>query len=402
MTLRLSTAQMQYDALSMMRARQTEISKYQQQIASGVKLTRGADDPTGIADVQHLDHALASLAQFDRNSTLLGDRLRQQEAALADAGDLLQRARELAVQAGNGALSDSDRRAIVVELRGLRESMLQIANRDDGRGRQLFAGTQDGVKPFTSGTGAVSYLGNDGQNLVDVAPDTALADTDAGSRVFMNIPTGDGISRARAAAGNTGSGVLDSAQITNSTAWGGATLQLRFPSAGTYEVVDGSGNPLSPPVAGSFTPGQPINAQGVQFVVSGNPAAGDSFTVERAPNQDIFATLQALADALDLPGNTSADVAKRANALRAGQEDLASAQHHLLDIRAETGIRMNNLDSADAMRSASNVAMTQMLSGLRDTDLADAISKLQYNMTALDAAQRMMARLQSSSLFDKL
>lgn len=402
MTLRLSTAQMQYDALSMMRARQTEISKYQQQIASGVKLTRGADDPTGIADVQHLDHALASLGQFDRNSTLLGDRLRQQEAALADAGDLLQRARELAVQAGNGALSDSDRHAIVVELRGLRESMLQIANRDDGRGRQLFAGTQDGVKPFTSGAGAVSYLGNDGQNLVDVAPDTALADTDAGSRVFMNIPTGDGISRARAAAGNTGSGVLDSAQVTSSTTWNGATLQLRFPSAGTYEVVDGSGNPLSPPVAGSFTPGQPIDAQGVQFVVSGNPAAGDSFTVERSPNQDIFATLQTLADALDLPGNTSADVAKRANALRAGQEDLASAQQHLLDIRAETGIRMNNLDSADAMRSASNVAMTQMLSGLRDTDLADAISKLQYNMTALDAAQRMMARLQSSSLFDKL
>ncbi|MFN7182939.1 MAG: flagellar hook-associated protein FlgL, partial [Thermomonas haemolytica] len=197
MTMRLSTAQMQYDALSMIRARQGEISKYQQQIASGVKLTRGADDPTGIADVQHLDHALASLAQFDRNSTLLGDRLRQQEGALADAGDLLQRARELAVQAGNGALSDSDRHAIVVELRGLRESMLQIANRDDGRGRQLFAGTQDGVKPFTSGAGAVSYLGNDGQNLVDVAPDTALADTDAGSRVFMNIPTGDGISRAR-------------------------------------------------------------------------------------------------------------------------------------------------------------------------------------------------------------
>lgn len=402
MTMRISTAQMHYNALASMRVRQNEINKYQAQISSGVKLTRGADNPTGIADAQQLDHALASLDQFSRNSTSLSDRLRQQESATSDAGDVLQRARELAIQAGNGSLSDKDRHAIVVEMRGLRESMLQIANRDDGRGRQLFAGTQDGIKPFTSASGTVTYAGNDGQNLVDVAPDTALADTDAGSRVFMNITTGDGISRTRAAASNTGTGQLDTAQITNPSTWNGATLQLRFTTASSYEVVDGSGNPLSPPVNGAWSPGQVVNAQGAQFVVSGAPAAGDSFKLERSPNQDIFSTLQQLADALDAPSITPADVAKRNNALRAGQEDLASAQQHLLDIRSETGIRSANLDSADAMRSASNVSMTEMLSGLRDTDLADAISKLQYNMTALDAAQSMMARLQSSSLFDKL
>lgn len=402
MTLRISTAQMHYNALATMRERQNEIGKLQQQIASGVKLTRGADNPTGIADAQQIQHVLASLDQFGSNSTLLGDRLRQQESALADAGDQLQRARDLAIQATNGTLNDKDRHAIAVELRGLRASMLQVANRDDGRGRQLFAGTQDGVKPFSDASGSVSYLGNDGQNTVDVAPDVALADTDAGSRVFMDVTTGDGISRARAAAGNTGSGVLDSTQILNSSTWNGATLQLRFTSSSNYDVVDGSGNPLSPPVSGTWTSGQAITAQGVQFVVTGNPAAGDSFKLERAPNQDVFATLKQLADVLDTPGSTPADVALRSNGLRAGLEDITSAQQHLLDVRSETGIRSANLDSADAMRGANTVAMTDILSGLRDTDLADAISRLQYNMTALDAAQQMMARLQSSSLFDKL
>lgn len=402
MSLRLSTAQMHFQSLENLHTRQAEISKYQQQIASGVKLTRGADDPTGIADAKRLEHVLASLDQFDRNSTLLSDRLRQQETALADAGDALQRAQELAIQANNGTLSDSDRHTIALELRGLRERMLQIANRDDGRGRQLFAGTQDGVQPFVTGASGVSYLGNDGQNLVDVAPDTALADTDPGSRVFMQIPTGDGISRGRAAASNTGSGILQTAQITNPTLWNGATLELRFLSASSYEVVDGSGNPLSPPVTGTYTPGQAINAQGAQFVVTGAPAAGDSFTIQRAPTQDIFATLQQLADALDTPGNTPADVARRTNALRAGQEDLARAESHMLDLRGKTGIRMQDLETTYNIRGGNVVAMTEMLSKVRDTDLADAISKLQYNLTALDAAQRMMARMQGSSLFDKL
>lgn len=402
MTMRISTAQMHYNALSTMRLRQGEIDTLRQQIASGVKLTRGADDPTGIANVQQLQHALASLDQFDKNSTVLGDRLRQQEAATADAGDLMQRANEIAIQAGNGALSDSDRHTLALEMRGLRASMLQIANRDDGRGRQLFAGTQDGIKPFTDTSGSVSYSGNDGQNLVDVAADVALADTDPGSRVFMAVPTGDGISRTRADAANAGTGQLDSAQITNAVTWNGATLQLRFPTASTYEVVDGSGNPLAPPVAGGWASGQAITAQGAQFVVSGTPAAGDSFKLERAPKQDIFATMQQLADALDISGSSATDVANRNNALHAGHEDLVAAQQHLLDIRSETGIRRANLDSSDDMRGANGVAMTEMLSGLRDTDLADAISKLQFNMTALDAAQQMMARMQGSSLFDKL
>lgn len=402
MTLRISTAELHLNALTSLRTRTGEIAKLQQQIATGVKLTRGADDPSGMATAQGLDHALASLDQFDRNSALLGDRLRQQESALSDAGDALIRARDLTIQANNATLTANDRHAIAVELRSLRASLLQVANRDDDRGRRLFAGTRDGVAPFVDGAGNVSYVGDDGQNLVDVAPDISLADTDAGSRVFLRVPTGDGISRALADGGNTGSGVLDTAQVSDPAAWNGATLTLRFTSPTTYEVVDGSGNPLSPAATGSWTPGQVVTAQGVQFKVTGAPAAGDSFTIERAPDQDVFATLQSLADALDTAGATATDDARRGNALRAGLKNLDMAQQHMLDIRAETGIRRADLENSDAVRSADGIAMAQILSDLRDTDLADAISRLHLNMTALEAAQRMMARLQGSSLFDKI
>lgn len=402
MALRVSTNGLYTQGLNNLQLRQGEIAKLQQQISSGVKLTRAADDPSGMASSQQLDHVLARLTQYDRDATLVGNRLTQQESALSDAGDALSRARELATQANNDALSDGDRHAIAQELRSLRASLLQVANRDDGQGRQLFAGTRDGVVPFTDNAGNVSYSGDDGQNQVDVAPDVSVADANPGSEVFLRVTTGDGVSRGLAATGNTGSGVLETAQVVDPAAWNGATLTLRFTSASTYEVVDGSGNPLAPPVSGSWTSGQTVTAQGVQFQVSGTPASGDSFTLRRAPNQDVFASLQQLADALDAPETSAADVARRANAIRDGQKSLDMAQQHLLDLRADTGIRRKVLDNAADRRGADNENFSKMLSDLRDTDLPAAISQLNLKMVALDAAQQLMVKMQASSLFNKL
>jgi flagellar hook-associated protein 3 FlgL len=112
--------------------------------------------------------------------------------------------------------------------------------------------------------------------------------------------------------------------------------------------------------------------------------------------------LQNLIDALDSPGSTDADIARRSNALRAGQKDLVSAQDHLLDLRSSTGIRRAALDSSDASRSADGISLAETLSGLRDTDPVEAISQLQLSQAALDAAQQLMARIQRSSLFDLL
>lgn len=400
--LRVSTSGLFAQGLGNMQLRQAEIAKLQQQISSGVRLTRAADDPAGMAASQQLDHLLARLAQYDSNATVADSRLRQQEGALSDSGDILLRARDLAIQANSDTLSDGDRHAIALELRSLRAGLLQIGNRDDGAGRRLFAGTRDGVVPFTDNGGSVGYSGDDGQNVLDIAPDASVRDSNPGSEVFLRVPTGDGTSRARAAADNTGTGVLETAQVTDPAAWNGATLTLRFTGANAYEVVDGSGNPLSPPVAGSFTPGQAITAQGAQFQVSGAPAAGDSFTLQRAPNQDVFATLQQLADALDVPAPTDADRVRRRNAITAGLKDIDQAQQHFLDLRADTGVRRKDLDQAADRRLADDENFSKTLSDLRDTDLTEAISQLNLKMVALEAAQRLMVRMQAGSLFDRL
>ena len=406
MTLRLSTQSLYMQGLNSLLGRQSEIGRLQQQISSGVKLTQGKDDPVGMATAQRLDHLQAALTQYGSNAQRVDHRLRMQENALVDANDSLTRARELAIQANSGALGPDDRKAIATEVLQLRRNLLDIANRDDGNGRRLFAGTRDGVIPFTDNAGSVIYHGDDGRNAVEVGPDVAIEDGDPGSAVFLRVRTGDGYARGSAGVGNTGSGLLNSAQATDASTWNGDTLTLRFTAPDAYEIVDAGGNPLTPPVTGSWTSGSAVppasSGLGVEFRISGSPATGDTFSVETAPNQDVFATLQAFADALLLPGTSPADNARRANAFGSAIGDITTAQGHMLSLRSGVGARMNDIDTADDGRSLQSLTLSESLASLRETNLAEAISRLNMQMLALEAAQKTMLQTQGMSLFNKL
>ncbi|HEY5803468.1 MAG TPA: flagellar hook-associated protein FlgL [Lysobacter sp.] len=399
MTLRISTAGLHMQGLNALMLRQQQVARTQQQLVTGNKLEQAADDPTGMAQAQRLDHALATLEQHGKDAGLLEHRLRSQEQALSDVGSHLTRARELAIQANSPVLSDPDRKAIADELRSIRSEILSIANREDGAGRRLFAGGRDGVIPFADAAGTVTYAGDDGRNLIEVAPDLTVADTDPGSDVFMRVRTGDGIARGVAGAANTGTGVLQASAITDHAAWGGRSLRVEFTAADTYRVVDAAGTVLA---TGAYTTNSTISAGGVQVTLTGAPAAGDTFTVERAPVRDVFATLESLADVLDTPATSPAERARRGNALGAALGDIETAQDHMLAVRAGTGTRLASLDNAADVRGADDLTLSESLSQLRDVDYAEAASQLTLQLTALEAAQKTMLRVQSLSLFDKM
>jgi len=399
MTLRISTAGMHAQGLAALLKRQQELARTQQQMTSGDKLTRAADDPSGAAQAQTLDHLLSTLDAFGRNANVLEQRLHLQEQALGDGGDVLTRARELAVQANNATMSQSDRKQIAGEILQLRAQLLAIGNRDDGSGRALFAGQRDGVVPFADAAGAVSYAGDDGQNQVDISPEMALADTDAGSAVFLRVRTGNGEILGSAANANTGTGVLQSTEVADHAAWPAAALQLRFTAPDAYQLVDGGGAVLA---SGSYASGDTISAAGVRLRLVGTPAAGDSFSLQPAPNQDIFATLQSLADALNTTAATPGERAKQDNAIGQAIGSLGTAQDHLMSVRAATGSRLSALDDTADARAAQDESMRATLSGLRDTDYAQAASQLSLELTAIQAAQATIKQVQTLSLFDLL
>jgi flagellar hook-associated protein 1 FlgK len=82
---------------------------------------------------------------------------------------------------------------------------------------------------------------------------------------------------ATAAKANTGNGAIGSVTVTdptNAALLSGATVS--FPTSGSYQVTDGSGNVLA---SGSYAPGQTISANGWSVTPSGTPAANDSFSI---------------------------------------------------------------------------------------------------------------------------
>lgn len=184
--MRINTSQSFDAAISQLQKRQTAMSDAQQQLTSGKRVLRASDDPASAA---RAERALAAMARTEASLRGL-DTSRSMsmftEAALGDAGELLQQAREVMVGAGNGSYSDNDRRSLAAKLGGLRTDMLSVANRSDGNGRYLFSGQGSDVPPLVDNPGGVTYAGTIGQ-LQASAGEAATLSSD-GSQTWLRAP----------------------------------------------------------------------------------------------------------------------------------------------------------------------------------------------------------------------
>jgi flagellar hook-associated protein 3 FlgL len=394
--MRVSTASFYQQALIGIGDRQSNLARIQQQLSTGQRMSSAAADPVAWSTAVSLDRAMAELESYGGNATILQNRLEFADAGLGLVGDRLARVRELALQGANGTYTDEQRRAIALELREQLEAVVDSANLSDGSGRYLFGGTADGSPPFAFGPAGVSYSGDQNQRALDVAPETSVLDVDPGSEIFLRIRTGDGRFVVRQDPANTGTGVLRGTAMVDPAQWDGANYRVVF-NAGNWQALDAANAVIA---SGAYVEGAPIEFRGIRLQVEGAPAAGDAFNVGPSTTQDVFATLQGLIDALEAGTVTPQQRAAQRNALYAGIEDLARAQEHLVDRRAGFGARLNTISQADAGRETSTVLLKTTLSELRDVDYAEAISQLNLEMTALQAAQQSFVKIQGLSLFD--
>ena len=190
----ISTLQMFRQGVNGMLDQQNALLKTQLQLSSGKRVQNPADDPTAATRIIGLTETLSITDQFQNNIISARNRLEAEETVLGSAGDLLQRAHELAISSLNGSINAKDLASTAPEIRQLLDEMLGIANRKDGNGEYLFSGTRDRVTPFSAdGGGTFSYAGDQGQRRIKVAPDRLIADGDSGLEVFMKVPaTGGG------------------------------------------------------------------------------------------------------------------------------------------------------------------------------------------------------------------
>lgn len=185
--MRVSTPALFNSSLSNILNQQAAVAKAQDQVSSGVKFKTAGENPSGMAQVLSLEQARAEHSQWQSNVTTLRQRMGTGENALASAGDVLSRVRELAVQANNASVSDENRQQIATELTQLKAELLAIANTSDGAGHYVFGGTQDATAPFADTVAGLSYSGSQNVRELPIGEGRTLAEGDSGDTVFLRV-----------------------------------------------------------------------------------------------------------------------------------------------------------------------------------------------------------------------
>lgn len=280
------------------------IERTQTQIATGQRIERGSDDPAAAAQLRSLARREALASVEGDNAAQLGQDLGAASEELEAVTALLQRARELAVQAANTPTGADGRQAIAFELQQLTQELFSRANGTALTGEPLFAGLSSGPAFTRDAAGNVTYVGTPASGAVPVAPGTAIERGLPGSEVFEFVSGGTPTS--------------------------------------TFAVLGG--------LAAALNGGSPDPAGAALAAIDGIDAALD--TTSRA--QTIL------------------------------------------------GTRMAWVEQVQQQQADRGVTLAERRSRVGDTDVAEAIARLQQSLTALEASQAAFARVSSLSLINAL
>jgi len=225
--MRISTLQAFNNGVTGIQRNYSNATRTQEQISTGNRILTPADDPVASVRLLQLEQQQNVLSQYDSNLTAAKNSLTQEEVSLNSVNTILQRVRELAVQAGNGALDPQDRKSIAAELGEREDELLSLMNTRNARGEYLFSGFQGKTQPFARGAdGSYSYQGDEGQRKLQIASSLNIPISDNGKSIFENV---------------TNAGRLTSAVAT---AQPGSTLSVSAPLV--QDEVAFSGNPSFP------------------------------------------------------------------------------------------------------------------------------------------------------------
>ena len=186
--MKISTHLMFERASHQMTSAQTNLAKSQAQLAQGKQIINPSDAPDQASTVQRLKSILTRQDSYQTALNTVQNRLQGEDSTLSSVSDLLIRAKEIAVQANNDTLSSDNRKALGVELQGLRDQMLSLANTKDTNGNYLFAGSKVTQPPFVSVAGSSpQYVGDQTRMKVMVGENRSMPINRTGTDAFVPV-----------------------------------------------------------------------------------------------------------------------------------------------------------------------------------------------------------------------
>ena len=147
----------------------TAAGKSMEKLSSGLRINRAGDDAAGLAISEKMRGQIRGLTQASRNSADGISMIQTAEGALNETTNILQRMRELAVQASNDTNTTSDRNEIQKEINALTEEVDRIANNTEFNTQKLLNGNKNGVGGEVVNKAVTAQQGNFEVTIANVA-----------------------------------------------------------------------------------------------------------------------------------------------------------------------------------------------------------------------------------------
>ncbi|MDR6236058.1 flagellar hook-associated protein FlgL [Pseudomonas oryzihabitans] len=432
--MRISTVQAFNNGINGLQSNYGSVSRTQEQISTGKKILTPADDPVASVKLLQLSQEESLNGQYNTGMTAAKNSLNTEEAMLTSVETVLTRIREIAVQAGNGALDPTDRASLAKEVGQREDELMNLLNSKDASGKYLFSGSMGDTQPYVrNADGTYSYKGDEGQRNVQIASSTFVSISDSGKDAFENNFNANRVATAKAST-NTGTGRISLGLVEDKGAYD-STFPASSPPASTdgigihflddkkYVIYDlknaptaaqwAAYDPANPPAgqlkADSLSSTQEssrfIRYGGVKVQIDGAPASGDEFKITRDTANEKRSLLNVVSDlrkALESGDGSTEGVYKIRDSAAVALSNLDTAYTQVDGVRGKVGARLNVVDSTSDFIANVTLVNKSVQSDLEDLDYPEALSRYALQNTVLQASQQSFVKIAQLSLFKYL
>lgn len=355
---------------------QGQLSKSMEKLSSGFRINRAADDAAGLAISEGLRSQVGGLNVAVRNAQDGISVVQTTEGALTEVHAILQRMRDLAVQASNDSNNSEARANITAEATQLQDELGRIGNSTNFNGTKLLDGTAN--LNFQVG-----------------------ADGDANSRINVDLTSVDVVGIANSLTVGAAGAELD--VLTPTTVAGAMSFSITHPDtstetvttanlgvAGTFNTVQEFANALNSDDAFSSKLSAAVNENNQLVVTSlegGTVVGGATAGTHASAGTGVGVSAAGAGGALDFSSHVSSQAAitlidNQISSVSEARANLGAYQNRLEHTIANVNVAIENLSASE--------------SRIRDTDMAAEMMKFTKNNILSQAGTSMLAQANSA------
>jgi len=384
--MRINSNSMAINANRNLSMNNVSLGKSLEKLSSGFRINRAADDAAGLVISQNLRAQVSGLRQATRNAQDGISVVQTAEGALNEVHTILNRMRDLSVQAANSGSNDADARsAAQAEINALTSEVNRISDKTAFGGTKLLDGT------YGKTAGKLSAADGDGSLVITAADTINVAVTGGSGSVAVSLSAGTitGSNAAASIESAIKAALVGTGNAVDAAAASGFSMKFDAVGAGgAFTMSNGSSTAIAV-TDGVGTPLVDVGLAGLIGTVAAATGSGGQFQVG-ANSGDTVAVTLADTDAAGL-GITGLNVTTDAGAA-AALTALDGAIKTVSTTRGDIGALQNRFESMINNLQVTTENLVASESRIRDTDMAVEMTNFTKNQILTQAGTSMLAQ----------